>query len=169
MLSCVIYHTTQNSHTSNRSFLFPLPPTLLLGRDAGVPVSPFWDDVESIVVKHKSIEGGMGIHFFKNATHGGDWIIQKRIENAKWLNDLLPKPAPLSTMRVITFSTCDGLSFNARVFIVVPSRLLAASLLQHHQARGAPNTLLGPLDSPPRTAPAARTLWQRQWRILGIT
>jgi len=75
------------------------------GEKAGVPVSPFLSDVDALVVKHKSIEGGMGIHFFDNATAGGDWILQKRIENAKWLNDILPAPAPLSTMRIITFST----------------------------------------------------------------
>ena len=29
-----------------------------------------------VVVKNKNIEGGMGIFFYKNAVHGGDWIIQ---------------------------------------------------------------------------------------------
>jgi hypothetical protein len=47
----------------------------------------------------------MGIHFFKNALNDGDWIIQKRLGNAAWLNKLLPAVAPLSTMRVITSST----------------------------------------------------------------
>ena len=75
------------------------------GHKVGVPVSPFLDDVEALVVKHKSIEGGMGIHFYKNATKGGDWILQKKIHNDVWLNKLLPKVAPLSTMRIITFST----------------------------------------------------------------
>jgi hypothetical protein len=47
----------------------------------------------------------MGIHFFKNAAKGGDWILQEKINNAKWVNDLLPANPPLSTMRVITCST----------------------------------------------------------------
>ena len=47
----------------------------------------------------------MGIHFFRNAAAGGDWIIQSGLKNATWLNKLLPDRAPLSTMRVITAST----------------------------------------------------------------
>ena len=45
----------------------------------------------------------MGIHFFKNAAFGGDWIFQKKIVNINWLNELLPSNPPLSTMRVITW------------------------------------------------------------------
>lgn len=74
------------------------------GRAAGVPVSPFMD-ISSIVCKNKNIEGGMGIHFYENATHGGDWIIQEKLDNAGWLNALLPNNAPLSTLRIITAST----------------------------------------------------------------
>jgi hypothetical protein len=77
---------------------------LLDGRRKGVPVSPFLE-VEDMVCKHMNVEGGMGIHFFKNALHGGDWIIQEKYGNAAWLNALLPAAAPLSTMRVITAST----------------------------------------------------------------
>jgi hypothetical protein len=73
------------------------------GERVGVPVSPFLK-VESIVCKHRNEEGGMGIHFFKNATAGGDWIIQERIENAPWVQKMLPSNAPLSTFRVITMS-----------------------------------------------------------------
>ena len=39
------------------------------GQKANVPVSPFMD-IDSVVLKNKNIEGGMGIHFFKNATEG---------------------------------------------------------------------------------------------------
>lgn len=46
----------------------------------------------------------MGIHFYKNATDGGDWIIQERILNGDWVTKHLPKNAPLSTFRVITQS-----------------------------------------------------------------
>lgn len=46
----------------------------------GVPVSPFLS-APALVIKHKNEEGGMGIYFYKNAVHGGDWIIQERIQN----------------------------------------------------------------------------------------
>lgn len=74
------------------------------GAEVGVPVSPFSSEPRSLVVKNKNIEGGMGIYFYENAVHGGDWILQDRLENAPWLDELLPEPAPLSTMRVITSS-----------------------------------------------------------------
>ena len=77
---------------------------LVDGCNSGVPVSPFMD-VEAIVCKNKNIEGGMGIFFYKNAAHGGDWILQSRMYNTDWLCALLPPSAPLSTMRVITTST----------------------------------------------------------------
>ena len=46
----------------------------------------------------------MGIYFYKNATVGGDWIIQERIDNGQWVRRHLPEGAPLSTFRVITQS-----------------------------------------------------------------
>ena len=46
----------------------------------------------------------MGIYFYKNATDGGDWIIQERIDNSEWVSSLLPSSPPLSTFRVITQS-----------------------------------------------------------------
>jgi len=73
------------------------------GKELGVPISPYLDE-PAIVVKHRNEEGGMGIHFYKNATDGGDWIIQKRIQNSDWVSSLLPSNAPLSTFRVITQS-----------------------------------------------------------------
>mmetsp|Transcript_19671 Transcript_19671/g.30241 ORF Transcript_19671/g.30241 Transcript_19671/m.30241 type:complete len:450 (-) Transcript_19671:112-1461(-) len=73
------------------------------GDKRGVPVSPFLS-TSGIVVKHRNEEGGMGIFFYKNATSGGDWIIQERIENSEWVSSLLPEKAPLSTFRVITQS-----------------------------------------------------------------
>lgn len=69
-----------------------------------VPVSP-WIDAETLVIKDKNEEGGMGIHFYKNAVHGGDWIIQPKLSNDQFVSALLPKAAPLSTLRVITCST----------------------------------------------------------------
>jgi hypothetical protein len=48
---------------------------LVSGAKNDVPVTPFMDS-KALVIKHKSIEGGMGIHFFRNALDGGDWIIQ---------------------------------------------------------------------------------------------
>ena len=43
---------------------------LVAAEQSGVPVSPFLK-AESIVCKDRNEEGGMGIHFFKNALHGG--------------------------------------------------------------------------------------------------
>jgi len=73
------------------------------GSKIGVPVSPFLT-TPGVVVKHRNEEGGMGIHFYKNATAGGDWIIQEVIHNSDWVNKMLPGNAPLSTFRVITQS-----------------------------------------------------------------
>eukprot|EP00597_Dinobryon_sp_UTEXLB2267_P004753 CAMPEP_0170077304 /NCGR_PEP_ID=MMETSP0019_2-20121128/14146_1 /TAXON_ID=98059 /ORGANISM="Dinobryon sp., Strain UTEXLB2267" /LENGTH=351 /DNA_ID=CAMNT_0010289549 /DNA_START=318 /DNA_END=1373 /DNA_ORIENTATION=- len=85
---------------------------LTSGKALGVPVSPYFEDLTNIVCKNKNIEGGMGIFFYKNAAHGGDWILQKKLRNADWLNALLPNNAPLSTMRVITTSTHSLLALN---------------------------------------------------------
>jgi hypothetical protein len=65
-------------------------------------VTPIIANVKEIVCKHKTIEGGMGIHMFKNAMQGGDWIIQERLYNCHELEELLPPSAPLSTFRVLT-------------------------------------------------------------------
>jgi len=73
------------------------------GKERGVPISPYLES-PAIVVKHRNEEGGLGIFFYKNATEGGDWIIQERIENSDWVSSLLPPNAPLSTFRVITQS-----------------------------------------------------------------
>ena len=73
------------------------------GAEAGFPISPFLS-YPSLVVKHRNVEGGMGIHFFDNALNGGDWIFQKRINNSAFVNTLLPGNAPLSTFRIITIS-----------------------------------------------------------------
>ena len=48
------------------------------GAALGVPVSPILT-LPGLCIKHKNEEGGMGIHFYKNAMDGGDWIIQKVI------------------------------------------------------------------------------------------
>ncbi|CAM9122996.1 unnamed protein product [Discosporangium mesarthrocarpum] len=73
------------------------------GKKAGIPVSPFLD-IPDMVIKDKNEEGGMGIFFFKNATVGGDWIIQERLHNNSFVSSILPEGAPLSTIRVITGS-----------------------------------------------------------------
>lgn len=79
------------------------------GEKRGVPVSPFLK-TEAIVVKHRNEEGGLGIFFYKNATAGGDWIIQERIQNSPWVASMLPVNAPLSTFRVITCSRGHDMS-----------------------------------------------------------
>lgn len=74
------------------------------GAATGVPVSPFLD-MEELVIKDQNEEGGMGIHFFKNAIFGGDWVIQRRLHNSQFVSSLLPENAPLSTFRVMTASS----------------------------------------------------------------
>eukprot|EP00300_Choanocystis_sp_HF-7_P040800 c7323_g1_i2.p1 GENE.c7323_g1_i2~~c7323_g1_i2.p1 ORF type:complete len:270 (+),score=45.18 c7323_g1_i2:68-877(+) len=69
-----------------------------------VAVSPFME-CEAIIVKNRYQEGGLGIHKYKNALHGGDWIIQEFLKNSDQLVEMLPEDAPLSTFRVITTST----------------------------------------------------------------
>jgi hypothetical protein len=56
------------------------------------------------VCKHRNEEGGLGFASFRNATEGGDWIIQEKIENGPFLASLLPENAPLSTFRIISAS-----------------------------------------------------------------
>eukprot|EP01096_Ripella_sp_DP13-Kostka_P013773 TRINITY_DN6039_c1_g1_i2.p1 TRINITY_DN6039_c1_g1~~TRINITY_DN6039_c1_g1_i2.p1 ORF type:complete len:421 (+),score=217.03 TRINITY_DN6039_c1_g1_i2:25-1263(+) len=70
---------------------------------AEIAVSP-WIESESIVVKNTNEEGGLGIHFFRNATAGGPWIIQETLSNDESISSLLPSNAPLSTLRVMTSS-----------------------------------------------------------------
>jgi len=53
---------------------------LLSGEALGIPVSPFLH-AEGLIVKHKLMEGGLGIHSFKNFVEGGDWIIQEKLAN----------------------------------------------------------------------------------------
>lgn len=69
-----------------------------------VPVSPIME-IPNIVCKDRNEEGGMGIHFFQNALSGGDWIIQKVMHNSEFLSTMLPKNAPLSTIRIVTGSS----------------------------------------------------------------
>lgn len=74
-------------------------------KDQNVPVTPWLETPAEIVVKDKNEEGGMGIHFFKNAageTGGGQWIIQPKMYNATIIAKLLPENAPLSTFRIMT-------------------------------------------------------------------
>jgi len=111
-LNCrmVSYHS---STTKSKSYRMEDKWTFLLeGQELGVPVSPFLQ-IEDIVCKNKNVEGGLGIHFYKNALHGGDWIIQENIRNAQWLNRLLPLNSPLSTMRIIT---CSDLGISTSEF-----------------------------------------------------
>eukprot|EP00775_Hariotina_reticulata_P012744 gene12744-12873_t len=77
---------------------------LLDGAQLGLPVSPFFEDTPAMFIKHKSIEGGMGVHVFKNFAHGGDWIFQKALTNSSFLSSMLPPGAPLSTLRIVTAS-----------------------------------------------------------------
>mmetsp|Transcript_7536 Transcript_7536/g.9844 ORF Transcript_7536/g.9844 Transcript_7536/m.9844 type:complete len:455 (+) Transcript_7536:155-1519(+) len=92
------YKETKDEYAMENKWTF-----LREGMERGVPVSPILK-MPALVVKHKNEEGGMGIFFYKNATEGGDWVLQERIENSEWVTSLLPSNAPLSTFRVITCS-----------------------------------------------------------------
>jgi len=72
-----------------------------------VSVTP-WYAAPKLCLKHRNIEGGMGIEFYKNVTHGGDWIIQDALTNNAFMSDLLPESAPLSTFRIVTASRQTG-------------------------------------------------------------
>jgi Sugar-transfer associated ATP-grasp len=87
---------------------------------AGVAVSPWLDiDAGAIVVKDKNEEGGMGVHVYESATHGGNWIVQQRLYNRADVAALLPDDAPLSTLRVMSTAAAilsgdgDGVEYEA--------------------------------------------------------
>eukprot|EP00518_Triparma_eleuthera_P020594 CAMPEP_0197569438 /NCGR_PEP_ID=MMETSP1320-20131121/39011_1 /TAXON_ID=91990 /ORGANISM="Bolidomonas sp., Strain RCC2347" /LENGTH=422 /DNA_ID=CAMNT_0043131799 /DNA_START=175 /DNA_END=1443 /DNA_ORIENTATION=+ len=69
----------------------------------GVPVSPTLD-LGGVCVKHRNEEGGLGIHFYRSAREGGDWIIQPVLRNAEWVREKVGDDGPLSTFRVMTMS-----------------------------------------------------------------
>lgn len=79
---------------------------LVEGKKEGIAISPYYEagEVHDLVIKDKNEEGGMGIFFFKNASAGGNWIIQERLHNNEELSKLLPPNPPLSTLRVISAS-----------------------------------------------------------------
>merc|ERR1712018_139319 len=45
-----------------------------------------------------------GYENYKNARMGGDWIIQEKLSNSPFLQNMLPSDAPLSTFRIISAS-----------------------------------------------------------------
>jgi hypothetical protein len=95
----------QSLVTQSRGFTLENKWTFLQeGRAKGVPVSPYMVNVRELVVKDRNEEGGMGIYFYPNAAHGGDWILQERLYNADCIARILPSNAPLSTLRVMTGS-----------------------------------------------------------------
>lgn len=123
---------------------------LVQGKSMNVPVSPFNDTMESIVCKNKLIEGGMGIHFYKNAAFDGDWIIQERLHNAPWLRELLPSNAPLSTMRIITtstFSLSEEYPIQKNVSVVTATTMLTNQLDDEEEESGLSNSLNGSSNS----------------------
>lgn len=106
-------HNVSDGYTMENKWTF-----LQEGVRRGVPVSPFLSEPSSLVIKHKNEEGGMGIYFYKNAVNDGDWIIQERMYNSDWVSSLLPKNAPLSTFRVMTYSrlaiSMDDIDYDKR-------------------------------------------------------
>lgn len=91
--------------THSEGYRFEDKWTFLKEGDGVIPISPYLHDVQELVCKNKNVEGGLAIHFYRNALFGGEWILQPKLANAAWLQKLLPEDAPLSTMRVITMST----------------------------------------------------------------
>ena len=61
-------------------------------------------NIGEIVCKHRNEEGGLGYENYKNATIGGDWIVQEKLSNSPFLQTMLPSDAPLSTFRIISAS-----------------------------------------------------------------
>jgi len=99
---------------------------LVEAEKARVPISPCMK-VGEIVVKDRNEEGGMGIHFFKNACRGGgDWIIQEKLDNNDFVASMLPPDAPLSTFRVITASRGGGLEHNSENMVTALSCVFRA-------------------------------------------
>ncbi|KAL7573771.1 hypothetical protein ACA910_007800 [Epithemia clementina (nom. ined.)] len=131
-LNCnvVALHSLFNEKESAKDYEMENKWTFLQeGQKRGVPVSPFMD-LPAIVVKHRNEEGGMGIFFYKNATVGGDWIIQERIENSEWVSSLLPPNAPLSTFRFITCSKAFAMMDNgSNTKAALPDRSLCIKAL----------------------------------------
>jgi hypothetical protein len=76
---------------------------LTKAEELGIAITPCLK-MAGIVCKHRNEEGGLGFASFKNATEGGDWIIQEKIENGTFLASMLPENAPLSTFRIISAS-----------------------------------------------------------------
>ena len=71
--------------------------------ERNVAVTPYMK-VAGIVCKHRNEEGGLGFESFDNAAVGGDWIIQRKLDNGPFLRAMLPDKAPLSTFRIISAS-----------------------------------------------------------------
>jgi hypothetical protein len=113
-LNCILVglHSLLNDEQVANEYIVENKWTFLQrGEALGVPVSPFLATPESLVVKHRNEEGGLGIFFYTNATFGGDWILQERLKNSEWVQKLLPSDAPLSTFRVIT---CSRASYTSK-------------------------------------------------------
>jgi len=70
----------------------------------GLPTTPALPTPKILVAKDVNEEGGMGIHVLKNVLHGGNWLLQEKLNNHADVQKLLPKDSPLSTMRVVTGS-----------------------------------------------------------------
>lgn len=83
---------------------------LTVAEERNVAVTPYMK-VAGIVCKHRNEEGGLGFESFDNASEGGDWIIQRKLDNGPFLNSMLPPNAPLSTFRIISASR-GGLKSN---------------------------------------------------------
>jgi len=100
-INCNLVHLTHTISKSNNYNYENKKIFLEKCNQLNIPVTPcIYDD---IILKHINIEGGMGIHVYNNCFNNGEWIIQKKLTNSLFLQSVLPKNSPLSTLRIITY------------------------------------------------------------------
>ena len=98
----------------------------------GVAVTP-WLRQPRVVVKHRNEEGGLGFATFSNAVCGGEWILQKALDNAPEIARLLPDNAPLSTLRLVSASRAASAAYSSSTRAARASR--ASSRLAPRRSR----------------------------------
>jgi len=136
---------------------------LVEAEKAGVPISPCMKTGE-IVVKDRNEEGGMGIHFFKNANRAdGHWIIQEKLDNDDFVGSMLPENAPLSTFRVITASRGGGLEHSMDNMVTALSCVFRAG---RANAKTDHSSIIFDIDT--RTGVVGKGTTNSHWYQLGM-
>ena len=109
----------------------------------------------------------MGIHFFRNALDGGDWIVQEVMRNEKFVADLLPDAAPLSTFRVMTASALGMEDGVRRTGMARPVEAIAC-VFRAGRAGAATDHDSILFDVDVRTGVIGRGTTNMQWYQLGL-